>query len=177
VAQAAIDVLEPTSLRAIYLRAQLAYARILFDIDPHADDAQAVGAGFAAAAADEALAGWGAFWLGVVADNVDNDPDRAQLCYADAMRLCRQSRDLLLESYVARHLGGHAVDPAQAESFLRRSLHLRSTLGTRPLVAAAQLALAAELPAGPERETLRESAAVTAEELGLTWLKSSFSVR
>jgi hypothetical protein len=178
-AQGAVDALEPASLPAMYRRAQLAYARILFDTDPHPDDARSVGAGFEAAAADEALAGWGTFWLGVVADNVDNDPDRARLRYAEAMRLCRQDRDLLLESYVARHLSGHAVDrdPAQAEALLRRSLHLRSTLGARPAVAAAQLALAEELPAGPERETLRESAAVTADELGLTWLKDSLSVR
>ena len=59
----------------------------------------------------------------------------------------------------------------------RRCLHLRATLGVRPLVAAAQLTLADELPDGAERETLREAAAATVEQLGLTALMDALSTR
>jgi hypothetical protein len=54
---------------------------------------------------------------------------------------------------------------------LRRSLHLRSTLGVRPLVAASQLTLADVLADGPERNTLLAAARITVNELNLTWLK------
>jgi len=178
-AQAAIDVLDTASPLALYLGAQLAYTRILFRRDPLADDAQTAGTGFHAATHDKSLRGWATFWLGVVADNVHHDPVAAQARYAEALDLCRKEGDLLLESYVVRHLGGQAIerDHSQGEILLRRSLHLRSALGVRPQVAAAQATLAGELPEGPEREMLLEAAAATADELGLTWLLDALSDR
>jgi hypothetical protein len=178
-AQAAVDVLDTASPQALFLGAQLAYTRILFRLDPLADDAQTAGAGFQAATHDKSLRAWGTFWLGVVADNVHHDPVAAGARYAEALELCRQEGDLLLESYVVRHFGGQAIerDRAQGEMLLRRSLHLRSALGARPQVAAAQAALAGELPDGPEREMLLEAAAATADELGLTWLSDALSDR
>lgn len=176
-AHAALDALDPGSLQAMYLHAQLAYMRILFGRDPRSDDAQTADAGFRAAARDESLRGWGVFWLGVLADNVHADPATAKARYGEALELCRKEGDLLLESYVARHLGGHAIehDRSEGEMLLRRSLHLRSALGTRPQVVAAQATLAGELPEGPERAMLREVARLTADELGLTWLKGALA--
>jgi hypothetical protein len=178
-AEAALDGLTPDSLPAKYLYAQLAYLRILFNHDPQPGDARTADTGFRAAAADESLRGWGTFWLGVVADNVDHDPVTATTRYAEALKLCRQDGDLLLESYVVRHLGGHIIeqDRGEGERLLRRSLHLRSALGARPQVAAAQVTLASELPDCPERETLREAALATVDELGLTWLKGALADR
>jgi hypothetical protein len=54
---------------------------------------------------------------------------------------------------------------------LRRSLHLRASVGAVPQVAAAQAALAEALPPGAERSTLLEVALATARELELTWLR------
>jgi hypothetical protein len=84
----------------------------------------------------------------------------------------RDSGDLLLESYVVRHQGGHLVgsDRPAGEMLLRRSLYLRSALGARPQTAAAQATLAQELPPGQERDALRGAARSVASELGLTWL-------
>jgi hypothetical protein len=176
-AREALDALDPGTPRAGFLRAQLAYTRLLFDPDPRSDDAQVADAGFRAAAQDESTRGWGTFWLGVVADNVHHDPATAQSRFDEALELCRAERDLLLESYVVRHLAGHTIerDRPAGELLLRRSLYLRSALGARPQVAAAQATLAGELPPGPERQTLREAAQAAAEELGLTWLKSGLA--
>jgi hypothetical protein len=174
-AQAALDLLDQGSLPAAYLNSQLCYLRVLFDRDPRPDDAERAEAGFQAAADDPSLRGWGTFWLGIVADNVRQDPATAETRYREALELCRSDGDLLLESYVVRHLGGHAVDQPDRERLLRRSLHLRSALGARPLVAAALAALADELPDGPERDTLREAARITADDLGLTWLKGALA--
>lgn len=176
---AALDALEPASLQAVYLRAQLAYLRILFGRDPLPDDARTATTGFRTAAHDECLRGWGAFWLGVLADNVHDDAVTAQTRYNEALDLCRKNGDLLLESYVVRHLGGHAIerDHSEGEMLLRRSLHLRSALGARPQVAAAQVTLAGELSESREREMLREAARATADDLGLTWLKRALSDR
>jgi hypothetical protein len=66
-------------------------------------------------------------------------------------------------------------DRSEGEMLLRRSLHLRSALGTRPQVAAAQATLAGELPEGPERTILREAAGASADELGLTWVKGALA--
>jgi hypothetical protein len=173
-AHAAVDALAPTSVQARYLHAQLAYTRILFGRDPLPDDAQTADAGFQAATQEESLRGWGAFRCGVLAENIHDDLTTAKTRYDEALQWCRKEGDLLLESYVVRHVGGHVIkhDRSQGEMLLRRSLHLRSALGARPQVAAAQAALADELPEGPERETLRETARATADELGLSWLKS-----
>lgn len=66
-----------------------------------------------------------------------------------------------------------ALDPRSPQARLRRSLHLRSASGLRPQIAAAQLLLAAELPADdPERSTLIETARNAADELGLTWVRT-----
>ena len=54
---------------------------------------------------------------------------------------------------------------------LRRSLQLRAALGARPQTAAAQIALASELPPGPEADELREIGRRTARELGIPWLE------
>ncbi|GLW32541.1 hypothetical protein [Actinoplanes regularis] len=171
-ARAAVDALDPASPQAMYLGAQLAYTRILFGLDPLDDDARTAGSGFLAAMRAESLRGWATFWLGVVADNVHRDPGTAHVRYTEALKLCQEAGDLLLESYVVRHLGGQAIerDRSQGEMLLRRSLHLRSALGARPQVAAAQVTLAGALPEGPEREMLLEASAATARELGLTWL-------
>jgi hypothetical protein len=100
------------------------------------------------------------------------DPDTARQRYGEALALCRDDGDLLLESYVARHQGGHLIesDRPAGELLLRRSLYLRSALGARPQTAAAQATLAGELPPGQERDMLVQAARSTASELGLTWL-------
>ncbi len=172
-AQTALDALAPASPQAAFLRAKMGYLRILFGRDPRPDDAQTADAGFQAAARDGARRGWATFWLGIVADNLHDDPTTAQARYHEALERCREDGDLLLESYVVRHIGGHAIerDQREGELLLRRSLHLRSALGARPETAAAQATLAGELPDGPEREALRQAARATADELGLTWLK------
>jgi hypothetical protein len=177
-AEAAVGALDPQSSPAAMLGAQLAYTRVLFDREPLADDPHTAGAGFRAAARDEALRGWATFWLGVVADQVEHDPATARTRYEEAWDLCRERSDPLLESYVVRHLGGAAIergDRATGELLLRRSLHLRAALGARPQVAAAQVQLAGELPPGAERDLLLEAARLTAEELGLTWLRGALA--
>jgi hypothetical protein len=175
-ARAAIAALDPTLLQARYLDAQLAYACVLFNRDRRPDDLGVAEAGFTAAAADPDLAGWGTFRLGVLADNTLDDRALARQRYDDALKLCRPD-DLLLESYVTRHLGDHAMDADREEGvlLLRRSLHLRSALGARPLIAAAQATLASELPDGPESQTLRRAAGATAHELRLTWLAQALA--
>jgi hypothetical protein len=176
-AQSALDRLDPASPHTALLRAQLAYTRLLFDREPLTDDAATAEADFRTAASDEALRGWAMFWLGVLADNVHLDPATAKRHYDESLSLARSGGDLLLESYVVRHLGGHASDsdPVEAELLLRRSLHLRAALGARPQVAAAQAALAGVLPPGGERQTLLELARVTAVELDLTGLRGALA--
>src|SRR5690349_1966137 len=133
-AEAAVEVLDAGGAESRYLRAQLAYTRVLFGRDPRPDDAATADAGFQAAARDGALRGWGAFWLGIVADNVHGDPATAGTRYAEALRLSRAAGDPLLESYAVRHLGGQAMahDRTEGELLLRRSLYLRAALGARP---------------------------------------------
>ncbi|MEV4536601.1 hypothetical protein AB0J82_22725 [Asanoa sp. NPDC049518] len=178
-AQAAVDKVDPASAHAMFLKAQLAYVRVIFALAPRPDDEQGAEAGFRAAAHEESLRGWAMFWLGVVADHLHADPGAAKAHYDESLDLCRQQGDLLLESYVVRHLGAHAIEhdrsPGEGEMLLRRSLYLRSVLGARPQVAAAQAALAGELPEGTEREMLGGIATTTAEELGLTWLKGALA--
>jgi hypothetical protein len=155
-----------------YLAAQLAYTRILFKLGPRPADEQVMHAGLQEAARDETLRAWATFWQGVVADNVHDDPDTAGQRYAEALALCRDGDDLLLESYVVRHQGAHLIesDRPAGEMLLRLSLSLRSALGARPQTAAAQTTLAHELPPGEERDMLIRAARSTASELGLTWL-------
>ena len=152
--------------------AQLGYTRMLFQLDPRAGALGQTRDGFAAAARDPRLDGWGAFWLGTLADNIDHDPAAAAACYATALSLSRQHEDPLLESYAVRHQGDHAMasDEELGLILLRRSYHLRAALGARPQTAAAAVTLAEALRRGREADQLREAAGITARELGLTWL-------
>ncbi|WP_042441541.1 hypothetical protein [Streptacidiphilus jiangxiensis] len=149
------------------LRGQLAYTRLLFDPTPSDDDAALAGSAFQSAADDPATAGWGSFWQGVLRQNIHEDDAAARPSFDEALRRSREEGDLLLESYVVRHLSDYEADPTP---LLRRSLQLRAALGARPQVAAAQMSLAGELPEGAERALLLEASRATAEELGLTWV-------
>jgi len=172
-ARAAVDRLDPEAPVTRFLRAQVAYTRLIFKLDPERDDADTVDAGFRAAAEDETLRPWGVFRLGVAAENLRGDRAGAQDRYTSALALAQAAGDLLLESTVVRHLA--AAQPDRAEELLRRSLYLRAAVGARPQVAAAQVTLADALPDGAERDTLRQAARVTADELGLTWVRRAFS--
>ncbi|MFE0464025.1 hypothetical protein ACFW1A_32700 [Kitasatospora sp. NPDC058965] len=155
-----------------YLSAQVRYTRLLFDLAPLAEDLERAREEFTAATADPRLTGWAVFWLGVLADNVDEDPEVAEPAYRDALGHAQQHGDALLESYALRHLGDHLLDRdrEQGITLLRRSYDLRASLGARPQTAAAALTLAGELPPGTEADHLRATAAGTAADLGLTWL-------
>ena len=77
-----------------------------------------------------------------------------------------------------RHQGDHAMesdtDRETGLDLLRRSYHLRAALGARPQTAAAAATLAEALPPeSTERGHLLQTAAATARELNLTWLKSA----
>lgn len=174
---AAVEALDPDSAWAQFLMAQVAYTRLLFQLDPRPEDRAVTEKGFRAAAADAELHGWGLFWLGIFADNVEDDAVTAGGYYRQA--LAASEGDLFLESYVVRHLGGHAADAgdlAEARRLFRRSLHLRSALGRRPQVAAAQVALAEQLDLDdPERGELLYAARHAAAELELTWLKGAIA--
>lgn len=157
---------------ARFCAAQLAYTRVVHSTGARAGDAELARSGFAAAAASAELAGWGTFWLGVLADHIDQAPDQARAAYATALDWARAHADWMLDSYAVRHLGDHALtggDPAGLD-LLRRSYHLRAALGARPQTAAAALTLAGALPPGAEADQLRAAAEVTARELSLTWL-------
>ncbi len=172
-AVARLAVADPALAR--FCAAQLAYTRFLFQASPRSGDPELAADGFTAGAEDERIAGWGTFWLGVLADNVQHSPAAAVPHYTEALAWARDQGDLMLESYAVRHLGDHALqagDPAGLE-LLRRSYQLRAALGARPHTAAAAATLAAALPAGAEAGQLRETALLTARELGLTWLLST----
>jgi hypothetical protein len=165
-----------SSALAAFLDAQLRYTRALFGarfgLDPEPDDASLAEQAFRLAAADERLRGWATFWLGVLADNLHHDRASAADRYAQALQLAESDDDQLLISYVVRHQGFHllASDYQQAVARLRRSLYLRAALGARPHVAAAQATLADALPAGFERDLLRDTATRVAGDLDLSWL-------
>jgi hypothetical protein len=175
-AAAVSDLASDDPVLAGFYGAQLAYTRLLFQLDPGPGDLDLARDGFTAAARDRRLNGWGAFWLGVLAEHIDHDPETAAISYAAALPLSRQHDDPLLESYVARHQAGHAIarDREVRIGLLRRSYHLRAALGARPQTAAAAVTLAGELRPGEEAGQLREAAAITARELRLTWLLSEF---
>jgi hypothetical protein len=176
-AEAAADALAATEpVLARFCAGQLAYARVVHGIGARAGDAELARSGFAAAAASAELDGWGAFWLGVLADHIDHAPDQARAAYATALDWAREHTDWMLDSYAVRHLGDHALtggDPAGLD-LLRRSYHLRAALGARPQTAAAALTLADALPPGSEADQLRAAAEITARELSLTWLLAAF---
>ncbi|WP_042375994.1 hypothetical protein [Streptacidiphilus melanogenes] len=166
-ALAAVRALPETSPQAAFLGAQLAYTRLLFGLQAQGGDEAVAEAGFRAATEEPTTADWGTFWLGVLRQNIAEDEEAARPYFDEALVRCRADGDLLLESYVVRHLSGYEPDPLP---LLRRSLHLRAALGARPQVAAAQMTLWQELPEGPERDLMREAALSTAQELGLTWM-------
>jgi hypothetical protein len=165
-------------LLAAFLDSQLAYTRLLFDQSPRPDDLARARDGFDSAARDRRLAGWGLFWRGVTADQLEKDEAAAAGLFAQALAAALRGPDPLLESYALRHQGGHAVESgADRETgldLLRRSYHLRAALGARPQTAAAAATLAEVLPPeSTERDHLLQAAAATARELNLTWLTSA----
>jgi hypothetical protein len=162
-----------------YLAAQLEYWRRLAGPVPGAGNAEEAGPApepadaFAALRAEPGLRAWATFWHAVTLENLHGDTGAAAAGYARARDLAVAGGDLLLESYAVRHIGGQALDAgdqATAIALARRSLHLRAACGARPHAAAAQVLLADALGAGPEAAQLRAIAAITAAELGLTWL-------
>jgi hypothetical protein len=172
-AQNAVAVLEPEEpALASFLQSQLAYTRLVFDIAAKPDDKKRAREGFAAATADSRLTGWANFWLGVLTEVIDADPQTAGPHYQRALAAAQDSHDVLLESYAVRHQGAQLLetDREAGVRLLRRSYHLRAALGARPQTAAAAVTLADELPAGAEADGLRDAAALAARELQLTWL-------
>jgi hypothetical protein len=172
-AEAAVsDLASGDPVLAGFYGAQLAYTRLLFQLGPGPGDLDLARDGMTAAARDPRLDGWGTFWLGALADNIDHDPEAAAACYATALSLSRSHDDPLLESYAVRHQGDHAMasDQELGLGLLRRSYYLRAALGARPQTAAAAVTLADALPPGQEADQLRETAAITARELRLAWL-------
>jgi hypothetical protein len=165
-----------SSALAAFLDAQLRYTRALFGtqfgLHPDPDDTSLAEQAFRQAVAAEPLRGWATFWLGVLADNLHHDQASAADRYAQALQLADGDDDQLLISCVVRHQGFHLLgsDHQQAVARLRRSLYLRAALGARPQVAAAQATLADALPAGTERDVLRDTATRLAGDLGLSWL-------
>jgi len=172
-AEAAVTALAATDpVLARFCAAQLAYTRLVFRTGTRPGDEDLAEDGFTAGAGDERIAGWGMFWLGVLADLVQDNPAGAVSRYTQALVWARDQSDLMLESYAVRHLGDHALQAADAGGLdlLRRSYQLRAALGARPHTAAAAATLADALPDGTEGGQLREAARLTARELGLTWL-------
>jgi hypothetical protein len=172
-AAAAISALDPRSVLFALLTARLAYTRLSF-FEPLPDDYETAEAGYRIVAADPTMHGWGEFHWGVLADNIAEDEAAAEQHYEQAFASSRRDGDLVLESYVIRHKAIHAFDKGdrvEGLRMLRRSLHLRSSSGMRPQVAAAQLTLARELPVDDtERATLIDTSRAVADELGLAWV-------
>ncbi|WP_026411076.1 hypothetical protein [Actinomadura oligospora] len=172
----AIAALDPESTQGRLLAARLAYTRLLFQLDPLPGDYETAEAGYRFASADPKAHGWAEFHWGALVDNVREDGVAAKAHYARALEASQREGDPILESIVLRHLAWHVIEGGDREEgvrMLRRSLHLRSAVGLRPQIAAAQLLLAAELPADdPERATLVETARTMADELGLSWVRT-----
>jgi hypothetical protein len=169
-AMAAVAAVDSESAWGQYLRAKLAYSRLLFNHNPRPGDYQTADSGYRAAAHDPSLRGWSIFHLGVLTDNIAAEHTAAKALYDEALAIAHAEHDLYLESYVIRHQAAH-IGTEERIAMLRRSLHLRSTAGARPQTAAAMLSLAQELNTDdPERATLAEAARSVAEELGLAWV-------
>ncbi|MEV6865036.1 hypothetical protein AB0M44_29000 [Streptosporangium subroseum] len=109
---------------------------------------------------------------GVVVEHLDHAPEQANKRYLHAFDAAVKDQDLMLESYAIRHLGGQAIADGDMAGLdlLRRSYRLCADLGARSQIASAAVMLAACLPPGAEAEQMKETAAHTARELGLTWL-------
>lgn len=80
-AATAVATLDPATPAAGLLRGLMAYTRHISKHDPLPDDATTAEQGFRAAAQDEPLGGWAAFWLGVLADNIHGDRPTAKRHY------------------------------------------------------------------------------------------------
>jgi hypothetical protein len=165
-----------------FLDSRLAYTRLLFHRSPRPGDLARARDGFDSAARDQRLAGWGLFWRGVTADLLEKDGAAAAGFFAQALAAAQREADPLLESYALRHQGDHAMESDAGREtgldLLRRSYHLRAALGARPQTAAAAATLAEALPPhSTERGHLLQTAAATAHELNLTWLKSALDQR
>ena len=122
---------------------------------------------------EQALHEWQAYRMAL-----EKDEAAAASFYAQALAAALRDADPLLESYVLRHQGGHAMKSGTGREagldLLRRSYHLRAALGARPQTAAAAATLAEVLPPeSTERDHLLQTAAATARELNLAWLKSA----
>jgi tetratricopeptide (TPR) repeat protein len=86
-----------------------------------------------------------AFYQGLVAELLLEDPSQGSAGYRGALELGQEAGDSLIESYALRHLGYHEAahgDPARAREMLQRSMELRQRAGCVPHVLAQQLALA-----------------------------------
>jgi hypothetical protein len=153
----------------------LRYTGLLFDLDPFPGDRHQPHAGLTAAAADPRHAGWATFWLGVLADNTDNDPGSAAPTHQRAFTLTQQDGDTLLESYAVRHLGDHSLDHDRDQGYrpVTPVIPFAAPLGAGPQTAPAAFTLAGELSPGPEADLLRETARLAARELRLTWLTAA----
>src|SRR5262245_15455509 len=98
-----------------------------------------------ATAPDSRWAGWAAFFGGVIADNLLEDPATAHERYTLARAAAESSGDELLESYALRHLGDHAHtagDLNAARAAWERSISVRERLGFVPGTVAQRLTLA-----------------------------------
>jgi tetratricopeptide (TPR) repeat protein len=83
-------------------------------------------------APDLSRSGHAAFYAGVIADNLLEDPDRAFAAYTTARELGERSEDDLLISLALRHLGDHAHtagDLPLARAHWERSTELRQKVG------------------------------------------------
>jgi hypothetical protein len=128
---------------------------------------------FRALAADTRFGGWTRLWYGLAQELLNHEPAGAAAAYTQALEEAVSRGDLLLQSYVVRHLGGLARDAGETEraiELMERSYDLRAAQGARPQIAAAQAALADVLGDSPRVPQLRAAVAATAAELGLTWL-------
>jgi hypothetical protein len=128
------------------LRLRMSYSAVL--AGRSVDDPAALGARarrLLDTAPDEGRAGWAAFYVGVIADNVDEDPATAQAVFQRALDAAGATGDDLLASYALRHLGGHALDGndlAEARDLLWRSTELRERHGFVPGTLAQRVLLA-----------------------------------
>lgn len=124
-------------------------------------------------APDRSRAGWAAFYHGVIADNLEQDGNRARELYELALSAAGASGDELLASYALRHLGGHAEDRGDlvtARELAERSAELRARTGFVPGVLAQQVILASLAAAEGDESAARAIASEVrrwADALGL----------
>lgn len=171
-AEAAVAALDQDTPEAALLRARLAYSRLLLRRGTRPDDRADAEAGYREATrdGDEATRAWAEFYWGALLDNIDRDGDAAVPHFEAAHELGLKLGDAALESIAIRHLAAH-VEAEECVRMLRRSLHLRAAIGTRPQTLAAQATLASELSEDdPERTLLTETVAIGAAELNIPWL-------